>query len=117
LKHVERCRLLVHLIDCTSPGEGRDPLVDFATLNKELELYDAELAKKPQVVALNKVDLPEARAAAKKAASKLKRKKLKVVEVSSATGEGLAALLDVIAERLFASRNETKRRPRARSKG
>lgn len=54
LRHVQRCRVLLHVIDGTSD----DPIGDFHTINKELQQYDAILAKKPQVVVLNKVDIP-----------------------------------------------------------
>jgi GTPase len=104
LKHVERCRLLVHLVDCSAEGEGRDPAKDREILNRELAAYSEELAKKPQLVAANKVDLPEARERAKKLAAKLKRKKIPVFAISSATGEGLDKLLDAIAERIFTGR-------------
>ncbi len=106
LKHVERCRVLVHLLDCTSPGDDRDPIKDFETLNRELKLYDENLSKKPQIVALNKIDVPEARERADQAIKKLKRKKLKVVEISSATGEGLGELLDKVAEKIFAAKKQ-----------
>jgi GTP-binding protein len=104
LKHVERCRLLVHLIDCGAEGEGREPIHDFEALNRELGLYSETLAEKPQIVAANKIDLPDARERAKKLATRLKRKKIPVVLISSATGEGLDTLLDMIAERIFAGR-------------
>ncbi|MGD9497765.1 MAG: GTPase ObgE, partial [Armatimonadota bacterium] len=60
LRHVERTQLLVHMLDA-SGLEGRDPLQDFREINRELELYDARLAELEQVVALNKMDLPQAR--------------------------------------------------------
>lgn len=101
LKHVERCRLLVHLLDGAAEGEGRDLFEDFEILNRELALHSAELAEKPQIVAANKIDVPEARARAKKLATRLKRRKIPVYLVSSATGEGMAELLDAIAVRLF----------------
>lgn len=56
LKHVERCRVLIHLVDI-SGIEGRDPIEDFKLINKELVLYNKGLENKPQVVALNKIDL------------------------------------------------------------
>ncbi len=104
LKHVERCRLLIHLVDCSAEGEGREPMGDLEALDRELALYSEKLAKKPQIVAANKIDLPEARARAKKLATRLKRRKVPVFLVSSATGEGLDALIDAVAERIFAGR-------------
>lgn len=56
LRHIDRCRLLVHLVD-VSGSEGRDPIEDFETINKELESYSPELAKRPQIVVANKCDL------------------------------------------------------------
>ncbi len=56
LKHIERTKVLIHVVD-VSGSEGRDPKDDFEKINKELELYDPKLAKKPQIVAANKIDL------------------------------------------------------------
>ena len=58
LRHVERCRLLVHMVD-VSGSEGRDPKQDFETINKELEKFNSELAKRPMIVAGNKCDLTD----------------------------------------------------------
>lgn len=58
LRHVERCRLLVHVVD-VSGSEGRDPLEDFATINRELRHFNAELADRPMLVAANKCDLAD----------------------------------------------------------
>ena len=58
LRHVERCRLLVHMVD-VSGSEGRDPKQDFETINTELEKFDPELAKRPMIVAGNKCDLTD----------------------------------------------------------
>ncbi len=57
LRHVERCKVLIHLLDLGAEGEGRDPLKDYDILNRELAKYSAELSTKPQVVAANKLDL------------------------------------------------------------
>ncbi|MCI9272663.1 MAG: GTPase ObgE [Clostridiales bacterium] len=58
LRHVERCRLLVHIVDVAG-SEGRDPVEDFKTINRELEKFNPELAKRPMLVAGNKCDLAE----------------------------------------------------------
>lgn len=58
LRHVDRCRLLVHIVDAAG-SEGRDPIEDFEIINKELEKFDPELAKRPQIVAANKIDLAD----------------------------------------------------------
>jgi len=57
LRHVQRTRVLIHLLD----GMAADPLADFSQINSELALFDAHLAEKPQIVALNKIDQPEAK--------------------------------------------------------
>lgn len=56
LRHVDRCRMLLHIVD-VSGSEGRDPIDDFEKINAELEKFDKELAKRPQIVAANKIDL------------------------------------------------------------
>ena len=93
LRHVERTRLLVHLLDGSSP----DPAADYAAINRELALYSEKLAAKPQIVVLNKLDLPEARA---RWAPLKKELGLEVLGISAVTGEGISGLLRVIAERL-----------------
>jgi GTP-binding protein len=103
LRHVERCRALVHLVDPVAPGEGREPKADYDAINRELERYSPELAKKPQVVALTKMDLPEARgrlAAVRRALARRKRRP-EVLAISAVTGEGLDALLDAVARVLY----------------
>ncbi len=103
LRHVERCRVLVHLVEGANPGPGRAPKADFEAINRELALHSPELAKKPQVVAVTKVDVPEARAAGEKFAKLLGRRKrpIEVHLVSAVTGEGLDALLDAVGRVLF----------------
>src|SRR5438094_2357706 len=59
LRHLDRTRLLVHLLDASI--EGRTPLGDYEAMNRELELYDPALAARPQLVVLNKIDLPDVR--------------------------------------------------------
>lgn len=58
LRHVERCRMLIHIVD-VSGSEGRDPIKDFEKINAELEKFDPELSKRPQIVVGNKIDLAE----------------------------------------------------------
>lgn len=91
LRHVERTKLLIHLIDL-SPATGRDPLDDYETLNRELEAYSAELSKKPQIVAPNKIDITEAREKLKEVKKYFDKKGIAVYPVSSATGDGLKEL-------------------------
>lgn len=103
LRHVERCRVLVHLVEGANPEPGRSPAADFKAINEELALYSATLAKKPQIIAVTKIDIPAAREAGEKFAKGLaKRKKpVKVHLISAATGEGLDPLLDAVGKVLF----------------
>jgi GTP-binding protein len=90
LRHVERNRYLLHLIDI-SAFEGRDPFEDYTSLNEELKLYSQILAATPQIIVLNKMDSPDAPANLKKFKKKLGRKK--VFPISALTGEGIPELL------------------------
>jgi GTP-binding protein len=123
LRHVERCRLLVHLVDLSAPGKGRSPLNDFDVLNAELSRYSAELAHKPQLVAANKVDLPDARERLNGFRQAMAGRGVPVFAVSAATGEGLGPLLDAVAQVVFGGalpaltpEKRNKRRPAAPSK-
>jgi GTPase len=102
LRHVERCRVLIHLVDLGAVAEGRDPAHDFAVINKELALHSAALAAKPQVVVANKLDLPWAREALPKFVAAMKKKRLEVLPLSGATGEGMDDVLDAVARVLYA---------------
>jgi GTP-binding protein len=90
LKHVERTKFLIHLVDI-SAFEGRDPIEDYLKLNSELKLYSKELFVKPQIIALNKIDIPQAKDNIKAFKKKFPRKK--VFPISAATGEGVKELL------------------------
>jgi GTP-binding protein len=92
LKHVERTRALLHLVTL-DPGEGREPLHDYDAINAELARFDPELAKRPQIVAMSKGDLPEVREAWAKAKRKFARRGVELRLVSAATGEGVRDLL------------------------
>ena len=100
LKHMARCRTIIHLVDA---AQDRDLAADFDAINRELELFDPALGRKPQVVAANKIDIPEARERAEALRRKLKRRRIGVHLVSGATGEGLDALLDATARALDAA--------------
>jgi GTP-binding protein len=101
LKHVERCRVLVHLVDLSAGAEGRRPLDDFDTINRELTRYSAALADKPQVVVANKLDLPDAREAWPAFTEAMKKRGIRALAMSGATGEGSQAVLDACARVLF----------------
>jgi len=102
LRHVERCRVLVHLVEGANPEPGREPRRDLEAINRELRLHSPELARKPQIVAVTKIDVPEARAAGEKLERALARRKapVKVHLVSAVTGEGMDSLLDAISRAL-----------------
>ena len=91
LRHVERSGLLLHVLD-VSGMTGRDPLEDFEVINRELALYSESLAKRPQIVALNKIDVADAKqvAAIDKALSK---RGYEVHRISAATRQGLESLV------------------------
>jgi GTP-binding protein len=88
LKHVERTRALLHLLS-VDPGDGRDPVADFDAINAELAEFDPVLAHRPQVVAMNKADLPDAREAWAKAKEAFAARRIDLKLVSAATGEGV----------------------------
>ena len=102
LRHVERCRVLVHLLDLSAAAEGRDPANDFEVLNRELAHYSATLAQKPQLVVANKLDLPHAREALPKLRAWMSKRGITLYEMSGATGEGLQKVLDATARVLWA---------------
>lgn len=108
LRHVERCAVLVHVLDCATLESDRDPLRDFDVIEKELALYQAEipLADRPRIVALNKIDLPDGKAMAEMVQSTLQGRGYKVFPVSAATREGLPALLNAMAEAISSFRSE-----------
>jgi GTPase len=91
LKHVERTRALLHLVTF-DPSEDRDPLSDYDALRKELKKFDPELAKRPEIVALSKADIPEVREAHPALAKKFAKKKIDLHLVSAATGQGIRDL-------------------------
>jgi GTP-binding protein len=101
LRHIERCRILIHLVDLSAEGPQRSPVKDWQTINRELSNYSPALARKPQIIAANKMDLPVARKRYPRFAQAMKRRGQKVLPISAATGEGLSSLLDATAEALF----------------
>ena len=99
LRHIERTRLIVHVLD-VSGMEGRDPMEDYRKINKELAAYNERLASRPQIIAANKMDLPDARSNYPAIEAALKAEGREVFPVSAATGEGLQPLVQRIAEML-----------------
>jgi GTPase len=99
LKHVTRTRVLIHLLDASIVRE-EDPLAGWRAINRELELFDPELAAKPQIVVANKIDLPEAREAAAWLKEKFASMSIPFCAVSAVTHEGLRELVLTIARKL-----------------
>jgi GTP-binding protein len=89
LRHIQRTRVLIHLLD----GLAEDPLLDYAQINTELSLFDPELAKKPQIVAVNKMDLPDVQQRWAELQKKLKKKGIYPLGISAATGLDVRDLL------------------------
>jgi GTPase len=89
LRHIQRTRVLIHLLD----GLATDPLVEYAQINSELSLFDPDLASKPQVVAVNKMDLPDVKARWASIQRKMKKKGISPIALSAVTGENLKLVL------------------------
>jgi GTPase len=113
LRHVERCSALVHVLDCATTEPGRDPVTDLDTIEAELAAYEdligpsvagthvagrSALKDRPRIVALNKIDVPEARDLADLVKPELEARGLAVYEVSAATTDGLRDLKFAMAE-------------------
>ena len=79
LRHIQRTRVLVHLLD----GMGEDPFADYSQINSELALFDPNLGKKPQLVVLNKIDQPDAQEKLKDLQKKFKKKKVELLTISA----------------------------------
>jgi GTP-binding protein len=94
LRHVERAPILVHVVDASRP----DALDAYHTVRTELEAYDAEVARKPEIVAANKLDLPGARDGLARLREALPERE--VIGTSTVTNEGIPALLDAVARQL-----------------
>lgn len=102
LRHVERTRVIIHVVDAAST-EGRDPVEDIKTINAELAAYDADLAKKPQIIAANKTDvlLPEeAEAAVERLREVFAKDNIPIYSISAVSGKGVKELLYAVAELL-----------------
>jgi GTP-binding protein len=104
LRHIERTRLLIHLVDMTSVKEDA-PLLNFDTVNRELRAYAARLAEKPQVVVATKMDVPSAKQAWERFQPTIAALGLPVIAISAVTGEGIGTLLDEIDRALVPVRS------------
>ncbi|CAM3936086.1 GTPase ObgE [Nocardiopsis rhodophaea] len=108
LRHVERCSTLVHVLDCATYEQGRDPISDLESIEAELTAYsvrtEIDLTDRPRIVVLNKVDVPDGRELAEFVTPMLQERGFKVVPVSAATREGLRELSFAMAEQVAAAR-------------
>ena len=92
LRHIERTRVLIHLLD----GASADPLDDLASINEELRLFNPTLAHKPQLVVLNKMDLPQARELWPSVEDELRRRLVPACSISAATGSGVREMVNQV---------------------
>jgi GTPase len=103
LRHVERCDMLVHVIDCATMEPGRDPVTDYEVIEAELRAY-GKLEDRPRLVVLNKADVPDARELAEMVAPEFEARGLKVFTISAATRDGLRELSYEMGEWVAAAR-------------
>lgn len=111
LRHIERSALIIHVVDMTGGYEGRDPVEDYRAINKELVLYDPDLAKRPRVVVANKVDMPNTQENVKRLAAEVKKDSIaaaggnefqaspidpKLYCTSAVTGKGIRELEEAV---------------------
>lgn len=89
LRHIQRTRVLIHLLD----GMAEDPLADFSQTNTELSLFDENLGKKPQIVAVNKIDQPEAQERLAKLKKEMKKRGIELLAISAMARTDLQPLL------------------------
>lgn len=108
LRHIERTRLLIHILDGASID--RDPWQDFGSINRELREYDEQLATRPQIVVLNKIDLPEARERWNAVKTRAEEAGYPAFAISAATHEGTAELMQYAARRLREMKQEEAER-------
>jgi GTP-binding protein len=97
LRHIERCAVLAHVIDCATLEPDRDPLQDLDVIEKELALYGG-LEDRPRIVVLNKIDVPEARELAQMILPEIHARNLEGYLISAVSREGLKELLFAVAE-------------------
>ncbi|MFJ8440621.1 GTPase ObgE [Kitasatospora griseola] len=103
LRHVERCEVLVHVLDCATLEPGRDPLTDLETIEDELSQYGG-LEDRPRLVALNKIDVPDGQDIADLTRASLEERGYRVFEVSAIAHKGLRELSYALAEIVSAAR-------------
>ncbi|WP_382306242.1 GTPase ObgE [Herbiconiux sp. UC225_62] len=117
LRHVERCSALLHVLDCATLEPGRDPISDLDVILAELAAYPVPegqlpLLERPQLIALNKIDVPEARELADFVKPELEARGYRVFEISTASHEGLRQLSFALAEQVEEARIEAAADPK-----
>jgi GTPase len=112
LRHIERCAAIVHVIDCATYLPGRDPVTDLDVIEAELKAHGG-LEDRPRLVALNKIDIPDARQVAELASGDLHDRGLQVFPISTRSGEGLRELIFAMAQ-LVKARRKSESPPTAR---
>ncbi len=106
LRHVERTKMLLHVIDVSS--NGRDPVADFLTICHELESYKADLLSKPQVVAASKMDALDEPSRVAQLRAFCEEKGLDLFEISAVTGQGIKELVNALGSRLDRIKEEAQ---------
>ncbi len=99
LRHIRRTRLLLHMLDVAAVDQ-RDPLEDYENLNAELTAYDEQVGALPQLVALNKIDLPDSEVFLPICQEYFAERRIPVYAISAVTGAGLTQLVGAVAEKL-----------------
>ena len=107
LRHIERTKVLVHLVD-VSGASGRDPVEDFDTILDELQRFSPAVAAKPQIVVANKMDAVDDPERVKALERHVKKRKLKFLKISAATGDGVDALLQAAWKEIAAGVREVR---------
>ncbi|MGH3712579.1 MAG: GTPase ObgE [Micromonosporaceae bacterium] len=105
LRHVERCAVLVHVVDCATMEPGRDPVSDIDAIERELAAYGG-LADRPRIVALNKTDVPDGAELAELVRPELEARGLPVFGISAVTRDGLRPFTFALAEAVRKHRDE-----------
>jgi GTPase len=115
LRHIERCAVLVHVLDCATLEPDRDPISDLDVIEAELAHYAGDLGieggrvpltERPRIVVLNKIDVPEARELAEMVKPEIEARGMRVFEISTASHEGLRPLTFALAEVVEKARRE-----------
>lgn len=106
LRHASRTRLLIHIVDAGGP----DPIAAYDTINAELAAYDADLGARPQIVALNKIDTPEAQAVLADLTAALAARGIEALPISAVAGQGTEALVQRVWQQLSDLRREEAQR-------